>query len=376
MIMAEWTGKGETTDRVANVAPHRILIIKWSALGDVVIASAIMEDIARAFPQAEIHLNTLPNCVALFAHDPRFAEVFAIDVRHKGARWRNTLAWLGRVRAGRYDLLIDLQNSDRSRLLLALLALLPGAPRRRAGNRAGFPYTHGPAAVPADAHVFAKMRAMLATLGVPARTEHPVFHAGEASLARVARLRREHGLEDGAYVVLLPGSQASGRLKRWGTERYSELARHLHQAGVAKVVLVGGPDEVDVCQQIAAVGDFVVNLNGVPALLEIAPLCAGAAAIIGNDTGTAHFAAGAGRPLLVLCGPTDPRRVKPIGAHALAVQAELPCRNCYGKTCAIADTHACMRAITPAWVAARLPALAAGELRPGMHWAEEGLRLY
>lgn len=357
-------------------APRRILILKWSALGDVVIASAIMEDIARAFPQAEIHLNTLPNCLSLFANDPRFAEVFAIDIRRKGARWRNTLAWLRRVRAGRYDLLIDLQNSDRSRLLLALLALLPGAPRRRAGNRPGFPYTDAPAQVPRSAHVFDKMRAILVTLGVPAGTDHPVFHPGEAGLARVARLRHEHGLEDGRYVVLLPGSQAGGRLKRWGTERYAELAGRLHATGVTRVVLVGGPDEVEVCRQIAAAGDFVVNLNGVPGLLEIAPLCAGAAAIIGNDTGTAHFAAGAGRPLLVLCGPTDPRRVKPIGAHALAVQAELPCRNCYGKTCAIADTHACMRAITPAWVAARLPELAAGELQPGMHWAEEGLRLY
>ncbi|MCA1978325.1 MAG: glycosyltransferase family 9 protein [Thiobacillus sp.] len=364
------------TEHAAKAAPRRILVIKWSALGDVVIATAIMEDIARAFPKAEIHLNTLPNCVALFAHDPRFADVFAIDIRKKGARWRNTLAWLKRVRAGRYDLAIDLQNSDRSRLLLGLLALLPGAPRRRVGNRAGFPYTDGPAAVPADAHVFDKMRALLATLGVPARTEHPVFHAGQPSRARVSQLRREYGLEDGGYVVLLPGSQAGGRLKRWGTERYAELAQRLHRAGVARVVLVGGPDEVDVCRQIAAVGDFVLDLNGVPSLLEIAPLCAGAVAIIGNDTGTAHFAAGAGRPLLVLCGPTDPRRVKPIGGHALAVQAELPCRNCYGKTCAIADNHACMRAITPAWVAARLPALAAGELHPGMRWAEEGLRLY
>jgi heptosyltransferase-2 len=376
MIVGESAGTADMTRRVADPVPRRILIIKWSALGDVVIASAIMEDIARAFPQAEIHLNTLPNCVGLFAHDPRFAQVFAIDIRHKGARWRNTLAWLRRVRAGRYDLVIDLQNSDRSRLLLALLALLPGAPRRRAGNRTGFPYTDGPAAVPGDAHVFDKMRAILATLGVPARTDHPVFHPGAESRERVALLRRAHGLEDGAYVVLLPGSQAGGRLKRWGTERYAELARCLHQAGVPKVVLVGGPDEVDVCRQIAAVGDYMLDLNGVPGLLEIAPLCAGAAAIIGNDTGTAHFAAGAGRPLLVLCGPTDPRRVKPIGSHALAVQAELPCRNCYGKTCAIADTHACMRAITPAWVAARLPALAAGQLRPGMHWAEEGLRLY
>lgn len=361
--------------RAREVAARRILIIKWSALGDVVIASAIMEDIARAYPHAEIHLNTLANCLPLFAHDPRFAEVFAIDVRSKRARWRNTWAWLTKVRGGRYDLLVDLQNSDRSRLLLALLALLPGAPRRRFGNRAGFPYTDAPSAVPDDAHVFAKSRAILAGMGVPARTDHPVFHPAAESLERVTRLRREHELTDGRYVVLLPGSQAAGWLKRWGGERYAELACLLHEAGMEKIVLIGGPDEVDVCAAIARVGDFVVNLNGAAHLLEIAPLCAGAAAIIGNDTGTAHFAAAADRPLLVICGPTDPRRVKPIGAKVVALQAELPCRNCYGKHCAVADTHACMKAITPVWLAARLPELAAGEMRPGMRWPQ-GLRSY
>ena len=50
---------------------RRVLVIKWSALGDVVIASALMEDIARALPHAEIHLNTQPNCTGLFAQDPR-----------------------------------------------------------------------------------------------------------------------------------------------------------------------------------------------------------------------------------------------------------------------------------------------------------------
>lgn len=368
-------GKFDMSARALQDTPRRILIIKWSALGDVVIASAIMEDIARAFPCAEIHLNTLPNSLSLFAHDPRFADVFAIDVRRKGARWRNTLAWLSRVRAGRYDLLVDLQNSDHSRLLLALLALLPGAPRRRFGNRAGFPYTAKPAAIPANAHVFDKMHAILAALGVPARTDLPVLHPAVESAERVARLRREHGLEDGGYLVLLPGSQAAGWLKRWGIEHFAELARLAHAQGVAKVVVIGGPDEVEDCAEIARAGPFMVNLNGKLQLLEIAPVCAGAAAIIGNDTGTAHFAAGADRPMLVICGPTDPRRVKPISAKAVAVQAELPCVNCYAKVCRNAEHHACMQAISAPWVASILPVLAAGELRSGRAYPG-GLRTY
>lgn len=361
------------TDFLSRI--RRVLVIKWSALGDVVIATALMEDIARALPHAEIHLNTQPNCVSLFAHDPRFAEVWAIDVRSRAHRWANSLAWLRKVRADRYDLVIDLQRSDHSRFLLALLWLTGGAPRIRVGNRGGFPYTHQPAVRDPQAHAMPMMQSVLQAIGIPTPTLHPVLHPAPERLAAVAALRAQHGLADGHYVVLLPGAAAAHPLKRWGAARFAELARLLHARGVAKIAVIGGPDEVDDCAEIAEAGDWVVNLNGRLQLLDIAPMCAGAIAIIGNDTGTAHFASAAGRPLLVLCGPTDPRRVKPIGTAAVAVQAQLPCRNCYAKVCANPEQQACMRAITPEWVAANFPALAAGELGPGHDWPE-GLRSF
>ncbi len=344
---------------------RRVLVIKWSALGDVVIATALMEDIARALPHAEIHLNTQPNCVSLFAHDPRFAEVWVIDVRSRTRRWANSLAWLRKVRAGRYDLVIDLQRSDHSRFLLSLLLLTGGAPRIRIGNRGGFPYTHQPAVRDPEAHAFPMMQSVLQAIGIPTSIAHPVLYPAPDRASFIEQLRHEQGLDENDYAVLLPGAAAAHPLKRWGTQRFAELAQRLHGQGMKKIVLIGGPDEVDVCAEIATLGDWVVNLNGQLQLLDIAPLCAGAAVIIGNDTGTAHFASIANRPLLVLCGPTDPRRVKPIGQRVIAVQAKLPCINCYAKTCSNPDTHACMKAITPEWVAAQLPNLINGDMKAG-----------
>lgn len=344
---------------------RRVLVIKWSALGDVVVASAVMEDIARALPHAQIELNTQPNCAGLFAHDPRFAEVWAIDVRSRTNRLANSLAWLRTARAGRYDLVIDLQASDHSRFLLTLLWLSGGAPRIRVGNLGGFPYTHQPAIRKPGGHALPMMQSVLQAIGIPTTTTHPVLHPAPGRAEFVAQLRRQHGLPDRDYVVLLPGAAAAHPLKRWGTQNYAELARRLHAQGVQKIVLIGGPDEVDACAEIATLGNWVVNLNGQLQLLDIPLLCAGAAAIVGNDTGTAHFASIADRPLLVLCGPTDPRRVKPIGQRVVAIQAVLPCINCYARTCANPDTHACMKLITPEWVAAHLPDLVAGTLEPG-----------
>lgn len=343
---------------------RRILVIKWSAIGDVVIATAIMDDIRRAFPGAAIDLNTLPAVAGLFAHDTRFREVIAIDVRRRGENLRRAREWLARVRAGRYDMIIDLQRTDRTRMMLAALRLLGGGPRHLLGNRGGFPYTEQPAVRDRKAHSLAQMRSLLEVLGVPGQTDRPVLHAGAAHLEKAARIVAEAGLVAGRFAVLLPGSQAAGWLKRWGAERYAELARRLLAMGMDKVAVIGGPDEVDECRAIADAGEFMVNMNGRVHLLEIAPVCEGAAVIIGNDTGTAHIAAAADRPMLILCGPTNPRRVKPIGARVRAIQAHLPCRDCYAKDCPESDYHACMRLLTPEFVAAEVAAMLGGPANP------------
>lgn len=258
--------------------------------------------------------------------------------------------------AGRYDLIVDLQRSDRVRGLLIALRLIGAAPRHVIGNRGGFPYTVQPAIRDKKAPALPMMRSMLEAAGIAYATTRPVLHASAEHRAHVARLKAEHGLEDGRYAVLLPGSQAAGWLKRWGVVNYRALARRLLDApdGFTRVAVVGGPDEVDDCAAIAADNPGVVNLNGALKLLEIAPLCEGAACVAANDTGTAHIAAAADRPMLVICGPTNPARVKPIGERVRAIQARLPCRDCYAKDCANPERLACMARLTPEFVAAEL----------------------
>lgn len=333
---------------------RRILIVKWSAMGDVVMSTAIMEDICRAFPKAVVDLNTLPANAGLFVHDPRFRQIIVFDVRGKQGRLATALAWIRRVRAERYDLIVDLQRSDRIRAFLILLRLTGNAPRFLIGNRGGFPYRVRPDISAKTAPALKMMRSLLEAAGIPYATSRPVLHAGPEQVAHVRQLLDTHGLESGRFAVFLPGSQAAGWLKRWGVERYVELAGLLHASGIHKVVVIGGPDEVEDCRAIAEGADFVVNLNGQLGLLEIAPLCEHAACIVANDTGTAHIAAAADRPMLVICGPTNPERVKPIGDKVSAIQLDLPCRNCYAKDCLIEEHHACMKRLTPRFVAAEV----------------------
>ena len=118
-------------DLPADSTIRRILIVKWSAMGDLIIATALFEDIVRAFPDREIHLDTQPAWQPLFAHDRRFQKVLTVDWRDRRRRLYQMGTWLRQVWAGNYDLVIDLQCNDRSRLLLSLLWLGGGGLRFR-----------------------------------------------------------------------------------------------------------------------------------------------------------------------------------------------------------------------------------------------------
>lgn len=328
---------------------RRILIIKWSAMGDVIIATALFEDIAQAFPNREIHLDTQPAWRdLLFAHDLRFQRILAVDWRDRHRRLQQMRTWLRQVREGNYDLVIDLQCNDRSRLLLSLLGLSGRRIRYRLGNRRQLPYNIAPEELPRPAHTIARGRAALQAGGIPATTSRPVLHIPERHRARAQTFMEHHGLTSGGYAIFLPGCNVHGYLKRWGASRYAMLANQLHREGLERIVLIGGPDEMDECQHITQqCGPWLVNLCGQTEILDIPPLCGPARFIVANDTGTAHLAAATPAPMTVLCGPTDPRRVKPLGDNVTALQAGLPCVSCYRKTC---SHHSCMAMLTPAWV--------------------------
>lgn len=325
---------------------QRILIIKWSAMGDIVIATTLMEDIRHAFPKAELHLNTLPPWdKLLFADDTRFARVLAVDLRNKKKRLANSLAWLKEVRAAKYDLVIDLQSNDRSRILMSLLWLSGARIRWLLGNHARFPYNLAPEPQPAAVHALEHQRASLQAAGIETRTPRPTVYFNKEHQAHAQTFQQQYGLTRGSYAVFMPGCQAAGWLKRWGAERYAALAQLLETSGVEKTLLIGGPDETDECEKIAELaGDTVINLCGQTQILDIVPLCQDARFIVANDTGTAHVASATDRPMVIICGPTDPRRVKPAGDNVLALQADIECKNCYRKTC---SHHSCMPMITP-----------------------------
>lgn len=152
--------------------------------------------------------------------------------------------------------------------------------------------------------------------------------------SEIAGWRARNGLgDDGRSVVALcPG--AVGRGKRWPTERFAELARHLTGKGVA-VWILGGPNETPLAKQIADAGGALArDLTGNDLRNAILALAAVNVAV-SNDSGLMHVAAAIGTSTIGLFGPTSVRLWAPLNPLAAAIEAQhpSPCPICSQSQC-------------------------------------------
>lgn len=142
------------------------------------------------------------------------------------------------------------------------------------------------------------------------------------------------------YVVIAPGSV-------WPTKRWTESGFiQLIQSLPLPIVLVGSPDEKDLCARIASSAEDIFNICGKTSLLETLYVMAHSRLTISNDSGAQHMSASVECPTLSLFGPTVLSfGYRPWYEKARVAEVDLPCRPCgkHGaKECPL-GTHDCMK---------------------------------
>jgi heptosyltransferase-2 len=197
-----------------------------------------------------------------------------------------------------------------------------------------------------DRHLSEEYLALGVSLGVPERPAPPLAIPA-AWRERAAALLSDAGHAGGAYAVLAPGA-IYGPAKRWPAERFAVVADALAARGVA-AVLAGGASDRDACREVAGRRKAAtLDLCGRTTLSEMAGLCAGAAAVVSNDSGLAHLAAATGAPTVVVFGSTSSAWTAPLGPRVRVVQHAPVCAPCFQRTCTIG--YRCLTAVSAAEV--------------------------
>ena len=284
----------------------RILVIKLGALGDVVMATPLLDAIAQHHPHDQLELLTTPTFAPLFAAWPRYR---VTSFARSG--WRNNLAVLRFLRAGRFDRIYDLQANDRTALWCAL-----SGSRERVGNHNRYPYTHHPHSPwRGQCHIFERMGAVLASVGINEVSARPLLPCDAAARHKVGAWRARHGLNNTPLVLLHAGASAGRPEKIW--PHFAALAARLLAAGRAVVWLGAAPDQAR-NHQLARAGG--IDATAAFTLPELAELGRHALCAVTNDSGPMHVLSASGIAVFGLFGPSDWRRNHALGqaAHVIA----------------------------------------------------------
>ncbi|HZL35341.1 MAG TPA: lipopolysaccharide heptosyltransferase II [Tepidisphaeraceae bacterium] len=320
--------------------PLRILIIKPSAIGDVVHALPVLNLLRGKWPQAKISWLVTPACAGLLDGHSQLDEVIRFERRRFGQSWRDPTAAAGLfgfardMRERQFDLAIDLQGLFRSGWLSASTRAPVRVGPAGARELGWVFYTHRINTGTAELHAVERNLRLAEALGLGREPVKFVFPTDDEDRRFVATLA-PNGLR---YAVFLPG--ANWDTKRWPPEKFAACVAPLRERFGLESIVAGGSIDTPLAAQIPGALDLTgrTDLRQLVALLERAQL------VIANDTGPMHIAAALGRPLVTMYGPTSPARTGPYGRMGSVVYLDIECRPCLGRHC---SHTSCLRKLEP-----------------------------
>lgn len=320
--------------------PRRVLVIKPSAIGDVVHALPVLNLLRRHWPGAEISWLVTPACAGLLDGHPMLHDVIRFDRKAYGRSWRSPktllalFAFARDLRRRAFDLVIDLQGLFRSGWLAAVTRAPVRVGLADAREGAGLFYTHRvPVGLP-ERHAIERYLCVTEVLGCGRGPVEFPFATDDADRAHVA------ALVPARYAVLLPGTNWA--TKRWPVERFAGMVGPLRERFGLETVVAGGPGDANLAARIVETAPGVMNLVGRTNLRQLVALLERAAVVVANDSGPMHIAAALGRPLVTPFGPTNPVRTGPFGRMDSVISLGLPCGPCYSRHC---SHQSCLRGL-------------------------------
>ena len=333
---------------------RKILLIKLSAVGDVVHTIPVVNALRRRYPSAQIDWLVTTAIAELLRHNPAISNVIEFARDDWSKPWTltpfvNSARLASKLRAEAYDLVLDLHGQLRTGVLVfasgapvrigfdrprasiwdASARTFPAEARKHAwqGAREGswLAYTHHIPVPTLDAHAVERYLRVSAMLGLERGPPDFSFPIPQAANTRVDVLLRERGLAGVPLLAMAPGT--IWETKHWGTSKFAEVARHFQRKGFA-VALMGSRRERTVCEEVARLAPGAVNIAGETTLTELAALIRRSTISVTNDSGPMHLAVALDRPVVSIFGPTDPIWIGPYGRPGAALQAGVPCSPC------------------------------------------------
>ncbi len=314
----------------------RILILRFSSLGDIILTMPVVKAIRKQLPDAEVDLATKTEYKDLFISPSPFNKVIFLDKE-------GIIPFAKKLSELNYDLIADLHGSLRTTIMMPFLKAAAkkrykkGTIARRLFVDSGIRITSFPSVIERYADVF----------NIQEIPEAPWFDIDERNRHTGYRILKEAGVVGDRVAGIAPG--AGWRTKKWDIQRYTELAQRLEEKSIDVVFIIGKGDEMErealrsESSHFRILDTFQYLLKDIGYAISVMDI------FVSGDTGLMHIAEAAGTPVVAMFGPTT-RELGffPTGSKNIVIQKNLSCRPCslHGSDRCRHSHHKCMDDIT------------------------------
>ena len=328
-----------------------ILIVKLSAIGDVVHTLPSLAALKGHFPDAHITWVIEEAAADLIKNHPYLDRVIVShrkqwitnlkNIKKIGSALKEIRQFIAALRERRYDMVIDFHGLFKS----AMIVGISGAKRKIGYNSlqelSGL-FLNEKIYEDTEKHAVDRYLNLPRYLGADVESPEFLIPLREENRRRVDTLLKAHKIDEGKpFVAVNP--VAFWKTKLWEEKKFAELCDRIAGELKTNVVFTGGKND-DVVERIQYMMNFYsANLTGKTSLRDLAYLYELASVVVTTDSGPMHIAAAVGTPTVALFGPTDPLRTGPYGEGHRVIQKDLDCSPCFKKNC---DTMHCMKEIT------------------------------
>ena len=335
-------------------AVRRIAVLQFGGIGDMVLTTAALRELARAYPHARISVvcSDRGNAAFLsrfpFVDEVRAFNIYAMDTRAVGTGrfWTESFAMARWLRSRRFGLLVNFHNPFLVDWFLVEFLLV-------AFSNARFAVGVNPRFLPHRSvyhrwisedrldgqHYKDFFLDVTGLLGVEPLSRDTTFPLGTEDAAYAHALLGTQAVEPPAVAVIHPGGSAPHN--HWPTARYGELSRALSRRRL-QVFVVGSDADRGTGAAIAGIDPNARNLAGTASISQTAALIARAAVFVGNDSGPLHIAVAVNTPAVGLIGGGSPRFHLYSRENIRVVKKAMRCAPCQDRTCPSTE---CMRRI-------------------------------
>jgi lipopolysaccharide heptosyltransferase II len=327
-----------------TLSRKKILILKISALGDIILSVPSLRAVRRKFPNATIKVLTDVRFRDVLDNCPYVDEVISCDLRGRDRR-AGLLRLAHRLRSEDFDISIDLQNNRKSHLLAFLSAIYE---RYGYNNHKWSCLINRKISLPsASMDPVDHQGVVLGLLGITSIDKELRLWTTDKSDDRVEKLLEASWLKPGQKLVAFSISASEKwRTKNWPLKYLADLADMLAKEKGIRVVLTGAESDRQVAAELTGMtGAKPIDLTGRTDIVEMVSVIKRCDALVTGDSAPMHVAAACGTPFVALFGPTSPERhLPPDGPERRVIRKKLRCSPCYSSTCL--RKARCMRSIS------------------------------